>query len=136
MARTATSPTQRTLTYLRRAGFLVAVVESWVPHANVRRDLWSFADVLAVHPRDSLFMLVQVTTAGHVAQWLAKAKGCPELAVWLRAGGRFEVHGWRQRAGRWVLRRVEVRGKDLADVVLSARRLRRARKGERQPELF
>ena len=128
--------TARRRTWLRRLGFIAAVVESWVLHANLRRDLWGFGDLLAVHPRDGLFLLVQVTTAGHVAQWLAKAKGCPELAVWLRAGGRFEVHGWRQRAGRWVLRRVEVRGKDLADVVLSARRLRRARKGERQPELF
>jgi hypothetical protein len=124
------------LTYLRRAGFLVAVVESWVPHANVRRDLWSFADVLAVHPRDSLFMLVQVTTAGHVAHRLAKAKGRPELAAWLKAGGRFEVHGWAQRNGRWQLRRVEVRGDDLATVVLSAPWPRRARKGERQRELF
>jgi hypothetical protein len=67
-----------------------------------------------------------------VSNRLAKAKGRPELAAWLRAGGRFEVHGWRLRAGRWVIRRVEVRGEDLADVVLCAPRPRRARKGERQ----
>ena len=27
------------LTYLRRLGFTAAVVESWVPHVGVRRDL-------------------------------------------------------------------------------------------------
>jgi hypothetical protein len=130
------TPTARTLTYLRHAGFLAAVVERWVPHANLRRDLWHFADVLAVHPRDGIFLLVQVTSAGHLAHRLAKAKHRPELAAWLRAGGRFEVHGWREHAGRWEVRRVEVQGQDLADVVLSAPRPRRARKGERQRGLF
>jgi N6-adenosine-specific RNA methylase IME4 len=137
MARTATSPTQRTLAYLRRAGFLVAVVERWLPHANLRQDLWGFADVLAVHPPDGLFLLIQVTTAGHVAHRLAKAKARPELAAWLRAGGRFVVHGWsRRKNGKWEVKQVEVRGEDLAGVVLCVPRPRRARKGERQRELF
>jgi hypothetical protein len=130
------TPTARTLTYLRRAGFLAAVVESWIPHANLRRDLFGFADVLAAHPRDRLFLLVQATTAGHVAHRLDKAKSRPELALWLRAGGRFEVHGWAHHGGRWLLRRVEVQGEDLADVVLAAPRPRRARRGQRQRELF
>jgi hypothetical protein len=130
------TPTARTLNLLRREAFLVAVVESRVPHVGVRRDLWHFADVLAVHPRDGLFLLVQVTTAAHVAHRLAKAKSRPELAVWLRAGGRFEVHGWWDRGGRWAVRGVEVKGEDLADVVLAAPRPRRARKGERQLGLF
>jgi hypothetical protein len=118
------TPTARSLTYLRRLGYLPAVVESWVPHANLRRDLFGFADVLAVHPRDKLFLLVQVTTAGHLAGRLAKAKRRPELAAWLRAGGRFEVHGWEHRAGRWQVRRVEVHGPALADVVLCVPRPR------------
>jgi hypothetical protein len=130
------SPTSRTLTYLRREGYLAAVVETWAPHADLRRDLFGFADVLAVHPRDRLFLLVQVTTAAHLADRLAKAKRRPELAAWLRAGGRFEVHGWARRGDRWELRRVEVRGRDLTDVVLCVPRPRRARKGERQRELF
>ena len=73
----ALTPTARTLVYLRRQGYLTAVVESWIPHANLRRDLWGFGDVLAVHPRDRLFLLVQVTTTAHVAHRLAKAKSRP-----------------------------------------------------------
>jgi hypothetical protein len=130
------TPTARTLAYLRRAGFLLAaVVEAWIPHASLRRDLFGIADVLAVHPRDRLFLLVQVTTAGHVAHRLAKVRARPELATWLRAGGRFEVHGWAQRGGRWCLPRGEVIGADLSDVVLSAPRPRRRRRGDRQAEL-
>jgi hypothetical protein len=130
------TPTGRTLSYLRRAGYLAAVVEKWIPHINKRRDLFGFADVLAVHPRDRLFLLVQATTADHVAHRLAKAKRRPELAIWLRAGGKFEVHGWVKRDGRWERRQIEVRGEDLADVVLAAPRRRRLGKGERQRDLF
>jgi hypothetical protein len=128
------SPTSRSLAYLRGRGFLAAVVESWISGAGVRRDLFGFADLLAIHPRDRLFLLVQTTTADHVAHRLAKAKRRPELALWLRAGGLFEVHGWYRRAGRWSARRIAVRAEDLADVILDAPR-RRGR-GNQKRELF
>ena len=81
------SPTARSLAILRRAGFIAATVEKWLPHAGVRQDLWGFADVLAVHPRDGVILLVQATTVAHVAARLAKARRRPELRAWLRAGG-------------------------------------------------
>jgi hypothetical protein len=130
------SPTARTLALLRRQGFqLAAAVERWIPGANVRKDLFGVADVLAVHPRDRLFLLVQATSADHVAHRLRKVRARPDLALWLKAGGRFEVWGWFKRAGRWKAKRVEVRAQDLADVVLSTPGPR-PRKGERQRELF
>ena len=96
------TPTARTLAHLRRLGYLAAVVELWIPGATVRRDLFGFADVLAVHPRDRLFLLVQATTTDHAAHRLGKAKARPELLAWLKAGGAFEVHGWTRRAGQRV----------------------------------
>jgi hypothetical protein len=108
------TPTTRTLAYLRQLGYLPTVVESWIPYANLRRALWGFADVLAVHPGDWLILLVQVTTVDHVAGRLAKARGKPKLAVWLRAGGVFELHGWTRRAGKWQVKRVAVQVEDLA----------------------
>jgi|HubBroStandDraft_6_1064221.scaffolds.fasta_scaffold799327_3 hypothetical protein len=128
------TPTARTLALLRRCGYRAAVVESWVPRANVRRDLFGFADVLAVAAhRDPRFLLVQCTTAAHVAHRLAKAKGRPGLRTWLAAGGAFEVWGWARRGRRWTVRRVAVQGDDLRDVLLSAAPRRRR---HRQPELF
>jgi hypothetical protein len=103
------------------------VVERWLPHAHVRRDLFGFADVLAVHPRDRLFLLVQATTVDHVAGRLTKAKARPELAAWLRAGGAFEVQGWTRKEKRWHCKRVAVRAEDLAAVVLAAPPHRRRR---------
>jgi len=126
------TPTSRTLAYLRRLGFLADVVERWLPRVDRRRDLFGFADVLAVHPRDGIFLLVQATALGHVAHRLAKSKSRPELLGWLKAGGRFEVHGWHERG----VKRVAVHAEDLGEVVLAVPSSRRQRRGERQCELF
>jgi hypothetical protein len=125
------TPTAKTLGYLRRAGWLPAVVESWIPKINRRRDLWGFADVLAVHPRDRVFLLVQVTTISNVASRLAKARGRHQLALWLKGGGRFEVHGWRGAE----LKIVDVQAGDLAPILVSKPRRRTANR-HHQGELF
>lgn len=113
------SPTARSLALLRKAGFLPAVVERWIPGANVRADLWHFGDVLAVHAASRAFVIVQVTTLGHLAARLAKARARPELGTWLAAGGQFEVHGWTLRNGRWACKRVAVRAGDLEAVAIA-----------------
>ena len=109
------SPTDRTLAYLRKQGYLAAVVEKWVPGANIRQDLFGFADVLAVHQVAKEFLLVQTTTAGNFSSRMKKAKGRPELGIWLQAGGKFEVHGWSKGPdGKWKVRVVMVTLEDLA----------------------
>jgi hypothetical protein len=111
-------------------------VERWVPDAGIRVDVWGFGDILAAHPRDRRFLLVQTTTSDHTAHRLNKARARPELALWLKAGGAFELHGWTRRNGRWDVHRLTVRPDDLAGVVLVAPPRRRRRKGERQRDLF
>ena len=74
------SPTARSLSWLRREGFIVAVVEKWNPFAGIRQDVWGIADVLACHPRDRLILLVQTTSASNVSHRLQKARARPELA--------------------------------------------------------
>ena len=69
------TPSGRSLMLLRRQGYLAETVERWIPRVNRRRDLFGFADLLAVHPRDRLFLLVQATSLGNVAARLKKAKG-------------------------------------------------------------
>ncbi len=117
------SPTARTLALLRRRGYTADVVERFVAGAGergqgIRRDWGHFGDVLACHAGRREIVLVQSTTLPNVAARLAKARGRPELALWLRAGGRFEVHGWARRRGRWLVKVVEVKGDDLAAVVV------------------
>src|SRR4051794_39414780 len=107
------SPTARTLALLRREGYLPAVVERWIPRANVRSDLWGFGDVLAVHPGRRAFLIVQATTLPNLATRLTKSRARSELAQWLAAGGAFELHGWTRRNGRWACKRLALRAADL-----------------------
>jgi hypothetical protein len=130
------SPTARTLALLRRCRYTADVVERYLHHARRKRDFLGFADVLAVRRGEPGTLAIQASTLAHVRDRLDRCRSRPELAAWLAAGNRLEVWGWFKRAGRWKVKRVEVRGEDLADSVLSAPRPRRRRKGERQREFF
>jgi hypothetical protein len=96
------SPTALALTRLRRLGFIADTVEKWIPRVNRKRDLFGFGDILAMHARDRCILIVQATTAAHAGDRLRKARSRPELALWLRAGGQFQVWGWVRRKRRWV----------------------------------
>jgi hypothetical protein len=104
------SPCARSLKLLRSQEFLAAPVERFIVQVQRKIDLFGVGDVLAVHPRDKVFLLVQSTTAAHVADRLARCWQRSELATWLQAGGLFEVHGWAKVRDRWEVRRVAVRG--------------------------
>jgi len=128
------SPTARTLVRLRQLGFLADVCERYLAAVRRKRDLFGVADVVAVHPRDRLVLLVQATSRAHVSDRLARVRQRPETEQLLRAGVLVEVWGWHRVGGRWMVHRVALRGEDLAAVVLTPAR-RRGRR-QRQGELF
>ena len=131
----STSPSSRSLSFLRHEGFLVDVVERWIIGANVRKDLFGFGDLLACHLQDRTITIVQATSASNVAARLTKAKKLASLLIWLRSGGRFEVHGWsKDHSGKWIVRRVSVTGDELKTTELTPARRRKSRKAE--PTLF
>lgn len=117
-----TSPTQRSLKYLRKQGCaLVAVTEKWNPHMNAgrggRQDLFGVIDVLAV--RDDAVIAVQCCStdvAGHVTKMVEATFKNPELKTeclvlpaLFGAGIKVYVHGWRKNSvGKWILREVEL----------------------------
>lgn len=87
-------------------GWTYVRVEKPNAFGAVTVDLWA-SDYLAAKPGEGL-MLVQVTDSTHAAARLRKARAVPELAVWLQAGGCFEVHSWKQSGGpgtRWEMER-------------------------------
>ncbi len=129
------SPTSRSLNLLRKESWLVAVVEKWIPGANIRRDLFGFADLLAFHPTQKRFLLVQTTTAAHLANRLNKVKSRAEAGQWSAAGGLIEVHGWALKNGRWEVKRVALIEGMMAVVVADPPRQRRPKKWG-QPVLF
>ena len=93
------SPTQRSLQLLRQRGYTVQVVEHWNMFAKVRQDLLGFGDILAVMSASPI-TLVQTTTAGHMAERIAKIQAEPRAKVWTLAGGAILVHGWVKKGPR------------------------------------
>src|SRR5215472_3844766 len=87
------SPTQRSLAYLRQNGWTACVVEKWNQYARVRQDAFGFGDILAVHLDDKNWFdvrhiaLVQTTTAANMAARRGKISVSLAARQWRRAGG-------------------------------------------------
>lgn len=93
------SPTARTLAWLREQGWDADVVERWVPGANVRRDFLGFADILAI--RGEATLAVQACSATDVAKRVAKVRSSATAPHWLASPARkLWIVGWRKYAKR------------------------------------
>ena len=100
------TPTQRSLAALRELGYLVEVVEKWNSFTRTRKDLWGWADLLAI--RRGEVLAVQVTSEG-VANRVKKVMDSETIGLVREAGVRVEVHGWRKNVkGRYVQRIVDL----------------------------
>jgi hypothetical protein len=107
-----TSPTQRSLKHLRSLGYTVAVTEHWNPFAKIRKDLFNFADLIAINSNETL--AVQTTSNANVAARVDKIQGLQAAQLWLESPSRrIVVHGWSKRGERgkrktWQVRAVEL----------------------------
>ena len=100
------TPTQRSLAALRKLGYLVEVVEKWNSFTRTRKDLWGWADLLAI--RRGEVLAVQVTSEG-VANRVKKVMDSETIGLVREAGVRVEIHGWRKNVkGRYVQRIVDL----------------------------
>lgn len=98
------TPTQRSLEKLRSDGYSVAVVERWSPATAagfkgplIRKDVWNFADLLAVKVGIIGATLVQVTTGDNHSARLEKIRQSPEAAIWMAAGNRVLLQSWSKK---------------------------------------
>ena len=119
-----THATQRTLKLLRDEGWSCHVVEKYIKHPNMpfgkRIDAFGIGDILACKPLptvDGGIALVQCfpgTSGSGFAAHRKKIFEIPETKIWLRAGGKILLYGWRQKIdkgkkrGRWMWRREEI----------------------------
>jgi len=86
------SPTQRTLAYLRKQGYTAVVTERWNQFAKVRQDLFGIVDVLAVKPGETLG--VQCTSYENVSARVNKIADHESTPRLREAGWTLHVHGW------------------------------------------
>lgn len=103
------TPTQRSLAKLRQDGYTVCVVEKWIPMIHQRKDAFGFGDLLAVKVGENGATLVQTTSGSNFSARMEKIRGIAEAAIWLAAGNRIAVHGWRKTGPRGKRKRWECR---------------------------
>lgn len=134
------SPTQRSLQRLRKAGWLVAIVEHWNAFTKRRNDLFGFGDLLAV--RKDTVILVQTTSDANVAHRVAKIREIPAARYWLESPTRrIVVHGWGKKGGRgevkrWECREVELTSDALGPIVALVPKRRQKRIQAKELPLF
>lgn len=82
---------------MRKRKYLCGVVEKWNPHAHIRQDLFGIIDVICCKPGEKTIGL-QVTSykeiKSHIDKALSKER-IENLKIWLAAGNRFVIHGWK-----------------------------------------
>jgi hypothetical protein len=113
-----TSPTQRSVAYLRKQGWTCCIVEKYLPPRGTmkfgrRIDAFSFGDLLACRVAQYVdstkelseqlgivtfkeIALVQTTTKVHMPEHKEKILAIPEFHKWKEAGGIVLLHGWRK----------------------------------------
>jgi hypothetical protein len=90
---------QRTLQKLKSQGLTCAVAEKWNPHVGphgIRQDLFGFIDIIAIctDPPEGIIAVQSCTT--QFAEHKAKILGNSNAVLWLQAGGRIQLWGWRK----------------------------------------
>lgn len=93
------SPTQLSLRQLRAEGYTAWVVETYNHITKRRRDLWGFADILAI--RKDGILAVQATSYSNISSRVKKISLAEDVDAVREAGIRIEVWGWHQPKGKW-----------------------------------
>lgn len=91
------SPTQRTLAYLRDLGYEATVCEYYNSFTRKRNDLYGFGDIIAF--RDDETLLVQATSTGNMRARVKKIHDIPAAWLWMGSPHRsLWVMGWKKYA--------------------------------------
>ena len=101
----SSSPTSRSLNFLRSLGWAPAVVEKWVPRARRRVDLFGCLDLVVLRPGVAGVLGLQVTSGpGNGRKRQAKIEAEDRARLWLECGNQVHVHCWIKRKAGWCLR--------------------------------
>jgi hypothetical protein len=101
----ATSPTQLSLAWLKKEGYLAEVVEKWIPGANIRKDLWGWCDIVAL--RDEETVAVQCTSWDNISSRVRKIAESETICAVRKANWTVWVIGWKKKDNSWVHKLVD-----------------------------
>jgi hypothetical protein len=98
------SPTKRTMDYLRKHGSIIEVVERFNQFSKTRKDLFSCIDMVEIRYMTSPVLVgVQATTDAMIQDHIRKCFSdivLPKLMAWMETGNQFEIWGWAKKGPR------------------------------------
>ena len=100
------TPTQLTLRELERLGAVADVVERWIPHTKIKKDLFGFIDIVALLGPNTIG--IQTTTATNHSHRRKKILAEPRAKAWLAAGNLIEIHSWSGSGTKAICRKEEI----------------------------
>ena len=114
----ASKPTQRSLEFLRKSGYTVAIAEKYNSFTHTRADLFNWIDICAIHPDHPGVLGVQTTSTPNLSARVKKAMALDPFKVWLQSKNRASFHGWAKRGAKgkrkvWTLKEKIITLEDL-----------------------
>lgn len=100
------SPTQRSLKYMRDQGYYAEVVERYNSFTKRRNDFAGFIDILCLG--DGEVIGVQTTSYSNMSARVNKIKESELFPTVVKAGIKVTVHGWRKVGARWQVKVVDI----------------------------
>lgn len=102
-----TSPTQRSLKYLREQGYTAEVTEKWNQWAKIRQDLFGIIDLVAI--KEGVTLGVQTTSYSNMSARRTKILESENYKKLKQANWEIHVHGWKKKKnGRYELKQYEL----------------------------
>lgn len=104
---------------LQADGYAVDITERWLPRGKTTKDLFGFADMVAVKEGEVGTLYVQATTIEHMTDRLEKIRREPRARTVLLSGNRILLVGWRLAKalpgsrGEWIHRLRWIQTQDL-----------------------
>ena len=102
----ATSHTSRTITALRKQGYLVAKVEKFNHITKRYNDLFGFIDILAM--REHEILAIQDTSYSNISARVKKIQAHENYSIVRDSLWKIQVWGWRKVKNRWQVRIVDL----------------------------
>ena len=100
------SPSALSKELMESEGYVVDTVERFIPGANIRKDLFGFGDLLAIHKNGlGTPRLIQTTSRSNVSARVAKINESPLFPI-VSQFFVVEVHGWYLSKSGQDLRRI------------------------------
>lgn len=84
------------MAWLKERGYTCCIAEHYNAFAHVRKDLFGWIDIVALHPNVQGVTGIQCTTGSNISARIHKAEALKGYGLWIAQGNVAMFMGWRK----------------------------------------